>query len=334
MAALLPWLLAGGHPDTVYGLITAPAFYGPLLVYMAVNTAVAVAFLIWLWRIASNVPALGIGRLRWAKGWTIGGWFIPFANLVIPFLVMADLWRASDPDAPAQQPVDFWVGRSCGAAFYAWWATWIGGNMIWSVAMQAVKSNPDVKATPGETFADVMHKAFDVPLASWFWLTSVTGLTLLIISSGFAIRFVLALTARQLERLDRHGDQTPAAPAWMSPGALTPPPVPQVTVPAFAPTIERDGQIEEGVEGGFWIRIGGSGEGIIEVTSVDGTALQIEVANQAQRFFAVPHLAEPAYATTVPLDGVSQLFVRVIDPTGGERSWHLRAWLPAGSHAL
>ena len=35
---------------------------------------------------------------RWTPGWAIGGWFIPLANFVIPFLVVLETWRRSDPD--------------------------------------------------------------------------------------------------------------------------------------------------------------------------------------------------------------------------------------------
>ncbi|MEZ6196299.1 MAG: DUF4328 domain-containing protein [Planctomycetota bacterium] len=29
---------------------------------------------------------------RWSPGWAAGGWFIPIANLVIPFLVLREMW--------------------------------------------------------------------------------------------------------------------------------------------------------------------------------------------------------------------------------------------------
>lgn len=41
--------------------------------------------IIWAWRIAANGAALGIPA-RLAPGWAIGGWFIPFANVVLPYL--------------------------------------------------------------------------------------------------------------------------------------------------------------------------------------------------------------------------------------------------------
>jgi hypothetical protein len=42
------------------------------------------------------------GALKWAPGWAVGGWFVPVAGLVIPYLVVRDVRQAS---APAAQPV-------------------------------------------------------------------------------------------------------------------------------------------------------------------------------------------------------------------------------------
>jgi hypothetical protein len=59
-----------------------------------------VVFITWMWRAAKNNEALGRQHPRFGPGWAIGGWFIPLANLVIPVLVMQDLWRGSDPAVP------------------------------------------------------------------------------------------------------------------------------------------------------------------------------------------------------------------------------------------
>jgi hypothetical protein len=63
--------------------------------------AAAVAFITWLYQTRRNAGRLG-GTLEWTPGWAVGGWFIPVASLVIPYLVVRDVRRAS---APAPQPV-------------------------------------------------------------------------------------------------------------------------------------------------------------------------------------------------------------------------------------
>jgi hypothetical protein len=63
------------------------------------SLATVVVFIIWQWRSANNANALGTLRPRYTPGWSIAGWFIPVANLVIPVRVMQDLWQSADPDA-------------------------------------------------------------------------------------------------------------------------------------------------------------------------------------------------------------------------------------------
>ena len=59
--------------------------------------ATADVFIVWQWRSAKNNELLGRLRPRFSPGWSIGGWFIPFANLVIPLRIFHDLWQGSDP---------------------------------------------------------------------------------------------------------------------------------------------------------------------------------------------------------------------------------------------
>jgi hypothetical protein len=89
--------------------------------------ALIVVFIIWQWRSAKNAVALGTIRMRYSPGWSIGGWFIPFANLVIPVRVVQDLWQSGDPDAHdgtdwQQLPRSRLVGW--------WWAAFLAGYVL------------------------------------------------------------------------------------------------------------------------------------------------------------------------------------------------------------
>ena len=66
--------------------------------FLTVLVATAVVFIVWMWRSAKNNELLDHIRPRYTPGWSIGGWFIPFANLVIPVRIMHDLWQGSDPE--------------------------------------------------------------------------------------------------------------------------------------------------------------------------------------------------------------------------------------------
>jgi len=82
-----------------------------------------VAWMVWwvrAYRAASDRRAL-----RYAKGWAIGGWFVPFANLVVPKRVADDLWTASRApewprDAEARSSWDI----------LAWWGAWLLSGLL------------------------------------------------------------------------------------------------------------------------------------------------------------------------------------------------------------
>ena len=56
-----------------------------------------VTIMVWMYRITCNhrdVRRPG----DWRPGWAIGGWFAPPGVFVIPFLMLREMWRASNPD--------------------------------------------------------------------------------------------------------------------------------------------------------------------------------------------------------------------------------------------
>ena len=80
--------------------------------------AAAIAFLMWIYRITKNVPALTGGSARWSAGWAVGFWFIPVAFLFMPLLVVRDLYRRLADD------------MSRGWMVVLWWLAFAGGNVL------------------------------------------------------------------------------------------------------------------------------------------------------------------------------------------------------------
>ncbi len=75
------------------------------------SLALLILVMIWMFRIAANHQSLHRGG-TWSKGWAIGGWFLPPFLFVIPFLMLREMWKASNSDvAPGhdqwrRSPVD------------------------------------------------------------------------------------------------------------------------------------------------------------------------------------------------------------------------------------
>src|ERR1041384_5004095 len=102
-----------------------------LLLNFLVYVATIVAFLLWLHRAASNLPALGAQRTEYSPGLAVGSFFIPFANLMWPYKAMREVWRWSKPVAAS--------GEIAGLSFTAdtsaplvgwWWGLWLASNFI------------------------------------------------------------------------------------------------------------------------------------------------------------------------------------------------------------
>lgn len=70
------------------------AYTGSLLLAFAFLVASGVVFLCWKYRAAHNAKALD-PLLAVSPAMAVGGYFIPFANLVIPYRAMASITRAT-----------------------------------------------------------------------------------------------------------------------------------------------------------------------------------------------------------------------------------------------
>ena len=89
-----------------------------------VSLAIAVLFMIWMWRAAKNVGLFGRSRQKFGPGFAIGGWVIPLANLVIPGMQMHDIWKGSGPPLRAGE-------RAKGSALVVvWWIVFLFGRLF------------------------------------------------------------------------------------------------------------------------------------------------------------------------------------------------------------
>jgi hypothetical protein len=81
---------------------------------------IAVLTMIWMFRMASNLQALGRQGQTWKPGWAIGGWFVPPCVLyVIPWLMFGELWKGSDPEVSAGDPS--WKQSRVAPIVHVWW---------------------------------------------------------------------------------------------------------------------------------------------------------------------------------------------------------------------
>lgn len=104
---------------------TAPEALG-LAVELAGNLAwlpgivgCAIAVPMWMHRAVRNLPALGATGLGWSPAWAAGGWFVPGAFFVIPYLVARQLSTHAGGTARPAWPL-----------LPVWWAAWLVATVL------------------------------------------------------------------------------------------------------------------------------------------------------------------------------------------------------------
>ena len=99
------------------------------LASIAAFLASAIAICMWIYRAHSSLREAGREDLEFSPGWAVGWYFIPLANLVMPFKAMRELWNESHLSA------DSYGGEAPGN-LGMWWGTWIISGILGNVSMR------------------------------------------------------------------------------------------------------------------------------------------------------------------------------------------------------
>jgi len=156
-----------------------------------VSLALGVMWLVWQHRAQGDLFARRLPDIRYTPGWSVGWWFVPGANLVLPYLCMRELFGRAG--APVEDPAvrrDWRLG--------AWWATYLGSIALGVIggasAMAAATSRPQLDPIdPGQTaWVTVSAEAIRAARA---WV--IAGRVSAIVASGLAIWLVWTISRRE-----------------------------------------------------------------------------------------------------------------------------------------
>jgi uncharacterized membrane protein YsdA (DUF1294 family) len=182
-------------------------------VYFLLFLAIAVLWMIWMWRAARNTAVLRRFAPRFGAGFAIGGWFIPLANWVIPGMHMYDIDRGSGPPAqPGERP------RGSGL-LVVWWITFVGGWIGSTFGQVAVRTGRRYDVSGFDTRNTIF----------------VVGMVLTVVAAVLAILVVRSITSAQHDAWAAMGPDPSApvaatafaAPAAPSPRSPAPPVLPR-----------------------------------------------------------------------------------------------------------
>lgn len=119
----------GAFAPTGNGAAVAKAGGLISIVGFVVWIGTVVSFCLWTHRAARNLPALGARSLKYTPAWAVGWFFVPLANLVMPYFVAQEIWRNSEP----ARPPDGYRGQSASPLVAGWWFIYILHTVIPSI---------------------------------------------------------------------------------------------------------------------------------------------------------------------------------------------------------
>lgn len=111
--------------DTITNIVRA---FGGVL-----RLAGVVVFLVWIHRIIRNAHAFGVQGLSYSPGAAVGYWFVPLLNIVHGYRVVAEAWRASDPE-DAGYNGHRWISRRADNLVLHWWLAYMASRIVVVVA--------------------------------------------------------------------------------------------------------------------------------------------------------------------------------------------------------
>ena len=94
--------------DLAVAFVAIPAFI-----------TVVIAWLVWCYRANVNLRLLSGVPMKFTPGWAVGWWFIPFANLVMPYRVVKEIWRVSHGPRSTSHALVGW-----------WWALYLVSTFV------------------------------------------------------------------------------------------------------------------------------------------------------------------------------------------------------------
>jgi hypothetical protein len=141
---------------------------------------------IWSYRIAGNATGAGRTPLTWKSGLSILAWILACLFGVMPFLMLREHWRASDPDLGFGDPT--WKSRPVTPLITAWFVVNLVNQLASFAAVGSVIGNFDPNAADDATtlakqFAD--QADFIIPGAI---LSLIAGVLLILVVRALGAR--------------------------------------------------------------------------------------------------------------------------------------------------
>jgi len=98
--------------------------------YGVVSLATGILLIIFSFKAYKAAQMLWFGPRKWSRGWSVGGWFIPFANCYIPVSVLIETDKISRANRSSGRALDGWQTSSRDSKFVVWFVLYTVGILL------------------------------------------------------------------------------------------------------------------------------------------------------------------------------------------------------------
>ncbi|MCG6158000.1 DUF4328 domain-containing protein [Rubinisphaera margarita] len=123
------------------------------LVQVAFFVITGIIFLRWKYRANKNLRELSTQEFEYTPGWAVGAYFVPLANLVMPYRAMKEIWTAAHRQEEEQT-------RFLGL----WWGAWIISGTLGQLSFRINQGADDLESYTYAAAADFASDGFDILL--------------------------------------------------------------------------------------------------------------------------------------------------------------------------
>ncbi len=106
------------------------------LVYLIILIVTIVLYCKWVYRIANNALSFKPTEFTETPGWVVGWYFIPFANIFVPYIQIKKIYKIS------KNPTN-WQNEKSSSKMLWWWLSWIISGSLSNGAARLEFKYPD-----------------------------------------------------------------------------------------------------------------------------------------------------------------------------------------------
>ena len=93
--------------------------------------AIFVLLIVWTFRAHKSTDMLKPGPRSWARGWTVGAWFIPFANYILVPMVLSEIHKIALASRTSNGVEPGWKNRPVPGGLVIWFVLYgVGGILL------------------------------------------------------------------------------------------------------------------------------------------------------------------------------------------------------------